>query len=57
MHAQYVAPRAIEPREYNECVPRVNTPQPLEHFRLEDQPGLGRTFIRLAWGRCKISQG
>ena len=51
MNAQDVAARTIQPREDDHSIAGLDLPQPLEHSRLEHQPGLGRALSALL-GRC-----
>jgi|SRR5581483_6468274 len=57
MYAQYIAAGAIKPCEHDDGVAGVNVPQSIEHFRLEDKPGVRRAFIRLTRGRGEFSEG
>ena len=57
MHAQDIPATAIEPGEQEYLLAGPETPETLDHLGLEDQPGLGRTFVGLTRRRFEIGQG
>lgn len=56
VHAQNVATRAIEPGDDDNFIAAPEAPETFKHLRVEDQPGLGCTFVGLQRGRPEISQ-
>jgi hypothetical protein len=57
VHAQNVATRAIEPGDDDNFIAGPEAPETFKHLRVEDQPGLGCTFVGLQRGRPEIGQG
>jgi hypothetical protein len=56
MHAQHVAPSAVEPGEDVDLIARTEAPEALEHRRLEDEPGRWGALVRLTGSRLEMRQ-
>src|SRR5262245_23853233 len=54
VHAQDIAPSAIEPGDDDDLIAGPDTPESLDHLRLEHEPGLGCAFVGLPGGRFEI---
>ena len=57
VHGQNVATRAIEPGDDDNLIAGPEVPETFKYLRLEDQPGLGYTFVGLEGGRPRSVRG